>query len=121
MTQLDLDSERAQRREKEMRTRRGYPSVQLTVRRSNFTETLKEYVRNKIAALHLDYPKIVEVQVVLDIEQWRNTAEVILYCTNYITIKGSSENDDMYASINQAIDRVAHQMRKCNSRLMRKS
>ena len=114
MTLLNLDSGRTQRRAKRIRTRKAYPPVQITARRFNVTETLTEYVENKIGALRLDYPKIVEVQLILDIEQCRHFSDVILYCKNYITIQASSESDDMYTSIDQAVDRAAHQMGKCN-------
>lgn len=73
----------------------------------------------KVACLHLDYPRIVEVQAILNIEKYRHTAEVILRCSNHITIKASSESDDMYASIDQVVDRIARKMRKFHTRLMR--
>ena len=80
---------------------------------------MKEYFRRKVTGLHLEYPRIVEVHAILDIEKYRHTAEVILRCSNHITIKASSESDDMYASIDQAVDRIARQMRKYHTRLMR--
>src|SRR5260221_711142 len=49
-----------------------------------------------------------------------SAAEVILRCSNHITIKASSESDDMYGSIDQVVDRIARKMRKVHTRLMRK-
>ena len=84
------------------------------------TEAMKEYCRRKVASLHLDYPKIIEVQVILDVQKYRHTAEVILHCSNHITLEASSESNDMYASIDQVVDRIERRMRKYKTRLMQK-
>ena len=84
------------------------------------TEAMKEYCRRKVASLHLDYPKIIEVQVILDVQKYRHTAEVILHCSNHITLEASSESNDMYASIEQVLDRIERRMRKYKTRLMQK-
>jgi putative sigma-54 modulation protein len=81
---------------------------------------MKEYCRRKVACLHLDYPKIIEVQVILDVQKYRHTAEVILHCSNHITLEASSESSDMYASIDQVVDRIGRRMRKYKTRLMQK-
>jgi putative sigma-54 modulation protein len=44
---------------------------------------------------------------------------VILHCSNHITIEATAVSNDMYASIDQVVDRVARQMRKCKTRLMK--
>jgi putative sigma-54 modulation protein len=64
-------------------------------------------------------PRIVEVHGILNIEKYRHTAEVILRCSNHITIKASSESEDMYASIDQVVDRIARKMEKFHTPLMR--
>jgi ribosome hibernation promoting factor len=81
---------------------------------------MKDYCRRKLACLHLDYPKIIEAQVILDVQKYRHTAEVILHCSNHITLEASSESDDMYASIDQVLDKIARQMRKYKTRLMQR-
>jgi putative sigma-54 modulation protein len=80
---------------------------------------MKEYCRRKVSTLHLDYPKIIEVQVILDVQKYRHQAEVILHCSNHITLEASATSNDMYASIDQVVLRIARQMRKCKTRLMR--
>jgi ribosome hibernation promoting factor len=102
-----------------MQTKNGNPPIRLTGRHVTVTDAMKEYFRRKVAGLHLEYPRIVEVHAILDIEKYRHTAEVILRCSNHITIKASSESDDTYASIDQVVGRIARQMRKYHTRLMR--
>jgi putative sigma-54 modulation protein len=79
---------------------------------------MEDYFRRKVAGLHLEYPRIVDVHLILDIEKYRHSAEVILRCSNHITIKASAETDDMYASLDQVVDRIARKMRKYHTRLM---
>jgi putative sigma-54 modulation protein len=102
-----------------MQIRNANPPIRVTGRHVSVTEAMKEYCRRKVATLHLDYPKIIEVQVILDVQKYRHQAEVILHCSNHITIEARSESNDMYGSIDQVVDRVARQMRKCKTRLMR--
>jgi putative sigma-54 modulation protein len=102
-----------------MQIQNANPPIQVTGRHVSVTDAMKEYCRRRLACLHLDYPKIIEVQVILDVEKYRHTAEVILHCSNHITLEASAESDDMYASIDQVVDRIARQMRKYKTRLMR--
>ena len=103
-----------------MQIRNANPPIQVTGRHVSVTEAMKEYCRRKVANLHLDYPKIIEVQVILDVQKYRHTAEVILHCSNHITLEASSESNDMYASIEQVVDRIERRMRKYKTRLMQK-
>jgi ribosome hibernation promoting factor len=102
-----------------MQIKNANPPIRVTGRHVSVTEAMKEYCRRKVATLHLDYPKIIEVRVILDVQKYRHQAEVILHCSNHITIEARSECNDMYASIDQVVDRVGRQMRKCKTRLMR--
>lgn len=101
-----------------MQIRNANPPIQVTGRHVSVTEAMKEYCRRKVATLHLDYPKIIEVQVILDVQKYRHLAEVILHCSNHITIEASAVSSDMYASIDQVVERVGRQMRKYKTRLM---
>lgn len=101
-----------------MQIRNANPSIQVTGRHVSVTEAMKEYCRRKASTLHLDYPKIIEVQVILDVQKYRHQAEVILHCSNHITLEASSTSNDMYASIDQVMLRIARQMRKCKTRLI---
>ena len=57
--------------------------------------------------------------MILDVEKHRHFAEVILHCNNHITIEASEETDDMYASIDAVASKVARQMRKYKTKILR--
>ncbi len=93
--------------------------IKVTGRHVTVTDPIKEYALKKVEGVHLDYPRIIEAQVILDVQKYRQTAEVILHCCNHITIEASVETDDLYASIDQALDKIAQQMRKYKTKIMR--
>ena len=103
-----------------MITANAHPPVTVTGRHLQITEAIKDYVTRKIESLHLDYPKIIEAHVILEVEKYRHSAEVVLVCSNHITIEACEETSDMYAAIDAVVDKVARQMRKYKTRLMKK-
>ena len=93
--------------------------VKVTGRHISVTEAIQSYAKGKIEHLHLDYPRIIEAHVILDVEKHRHFAEVILHCNNHITIEASEETDDMYASIDGVVSKIGRQMRKYKTKILR--
>jgi len=93
--------------------------IKVTGRHVSVTQAIKDYATSRVEHLHLDYPRIIEAHVILDVEKHRHFAEIILHCTNHITIEASEETDDMYASIDGAAAKIAQQMRKYKTKILR--
>jgi len=93
--------------------------ITVTVRHETVTDSLREHAQKKIEGLHLDYPRIIEAKVILDVQRNRHIAEVILFCANHITIEAHTEGSDMYAAIDETVDKIARRMRKHKTRLMK--
>lgn len=95
--------------------------ITVTVRHEEVTEALREHAHRKIEGLHLDYPKIIEAKVILDVQKNRHIAEIILFCSNHITIEAHTEGKDMYVALDETADKIARRMRKQKTRLMKKN
>jgi putative sigma-54 modulation protein len=95
----------------------------VTGRHVDVTEAMRDYAQKKVEGLHLDYPKIIEAKVILDVPHGhggpRHFAEIILFCANHITIEASTESADIYASIDETISKIARRMRKFKTRLLK--
>jgi putative sigma-54 modulation protein len=93
--------------------------IQVTGRHVSITEAIKNYAHSKVEHIHLDYPRIIEAHIILDVEKHRHFAEMVLHCSNHITIEASHECDDMYAAIDGVIAKITRQMRKFKTKLLR--
>ena len=94
--------------------------ITVTVRHEHVTDALRDYAHKKIEGLHLDYPRIIEAKVILDVQKSRHIAEIILFCANHITIEAHTEGTDMYAALDETIEKIARRMRKHKTRLLKK-
>ncbi len=93
--------------------------ITVTGRHVSITEAMRDYALKKVQGLHLDYPRIIEAKVILDVPKGhRQFAEIILFCAGHITIEADSETTDIYASIDETISKIARRMRKYKTRLL---
>lgn len=94
--------------------------ITVTGRHVEVTEAMRDYARKKVESLHLDYPRIIEAKVLLDVQNHRQQkAEIILFCANHIVIEVDAVSGDIYASIDEALSRVARRMRKYKTRMLK--
>lgn len=104
-----------------MQTANANPLVTITVRHESVTDALRQHAQRKIEGLHLDYPRIIEAKVILDVQKNRHIAEIILFCANHITIEAHTESADMYGALDATADKIARRMRKHKTRLLKKN
>jgi putative sigma-54 modulation protein len=95
--------------------------ITITMRHEQVTDALRDHARKKIESLHLDYPRIIEAKAILDVQKNRHIAEILLFCANHITIEAHTEGKDMYAAIDETVEKIARRMRKHKTRLLKKN
>jgi putative sigma-54 modulation protein len=93
--------------------------IKVTGRHLEITDAIRDYVYSKVEHIHLDYPRIIEAHVILDVSKHRHWAEIVLHCANHITIEADHECDDMYAALDGVINKITRQMRKYKTRMLR--
>ena len=96
------------------------PHIVITVRHEEMTEALRAHAKKAIESLHLDYPRIIEAKVIMDVQGERHIAEIILFCADHITIQASTEGHNMYAALDETASKIARRMRKQKTRLLKK-
>ena len=91
--------------------------VEVTGRHIDVTPAIKEYVLDRCEHDLHEFPRIESVHVILDVEKYRQFAEVVITGSNHIRVDAKDESDDLYASINRAFERAAKQMRKLRDKV----
>jgi putative sigma-54 modulation protein len=92
--------------------------ITVTGRHTTVTEAMRTYAQKKMEHLHLDYPRIIDAKVILDVEKDRQKAEIVLHCANHITIEVDTTTGDIYSAIDESIAKLAQRMRKYKTRLL---
>lgn len=95
-------------------------NITVTGRHIEVTDAIRDFATKKIEAIHIDYPKIVEARVVVDVQKERQMAEIVLFCADHITIQASTSCDDLYAAIDETVTKIMRRMRKHKTRLMKR-
>ncbi|WP_447979921.1 ribosome hibernation-promoting factor, HPF/YfiA family [Candidatus Nitrospira bockiana] len=85
--------------------------VMITGRHIEVTSALRRYVETRLKRLERYGVKMGGVQVILNVEKYRHTAEVIAP-VNGAVIQGKTSTTEMYASIDQLFDKVSRQLVK---------
>lgn len=85
--------------------------ISITFRHMKASVALREHVDARISSLQKYFIKPIEFHAVLSVEKIRHRVEVVLHEQNF---KASADeiSDDMYKSIDQALDKIENQVKK---------
>jgi putative sigma-54 modulation protein len=91
--------------------------VNITFRNMFATDALRNHVQDKLQKVvdrYLD--KVTEVHVTLSLERYLHHADINLHAGSF-HVRGKEKSEDMYASIDMAIDKIERQVKKHKERL----
>jgi len=91
----------------------------ITGRHVDITPAIREYAGKKLEHIGIDFPRILSAHYILEVDKFRHIAELVLQCGNHITIEAREVSEDLYASIDRVVDKVARQMRKYKTKIQR--
>jgi putative sigma-54 modulation protein len=91
--------------------------VMITGRHVEVTTALRRYIEARMKRLERYGPKLGAVQVVLGVEKYRHTSEVIV-SLNGAVVQAKASTKDLYASIDQLVDKISSQVRKRKEKLV---
>ena len=91
--------------------------VNITFRNMFATDALRNHVHDKLAKVVDKYlDKVTEAHVTLSLERYLHQAEINLHAGHF-HVRGKDKSEDMYASIDIAIDKIERQLKKHKERL----
>jgi putative sigma-54 modulation protein len=90
--------------------------ITITGRHVLVTEAMKNYALEKIAKIERFSHRIIDVNVTMDIQKLEQRVDILCLVDN-IKIKASASSEDMYASIDKAVDKMAEQIRRHKTRV----
>ncbi|MGH7322184.1 MAG: ribosome hibernation-promoting factor, HPF/YfiA family [Candidatus Rokuibacteriota bacterium] len=88
------------------------------------TDALRQHVERKLSRLPRHFDQIQDAQVVFSVSRSRSlgraqVVEVTIWCDGLV-LRAEESSDDMYASVDGAVDKLDRQIRKYRSRIIEK-
>ena len=96
--------------------------MKLTISGKNIdvTNALKEHIQRRFSKLDRHFDDNVEAQVTLSVIKDTHSVEATVFLNGGIILRGEEESGDMYASIDQVVDKVERQVKKHKTNINRK-
>jgi len=85
--------------------------LNITFRHMEATEALRSYAEEKIEKARKYLQRNFDAQVVLSVEKFHQIAEIIVTWDGN-TVVGSARTEDMYAALDEAVDKIEEQIRR---------
>lgn len=85
--------------------------VHITGRHVEITDGIREHIYGKVERTLVDFPRVEDVRIVLDLQKLEHSAEVLVQGKD-IHVEGTAKSENMYASIDQALDKTERHLRK---------
>lgn len=86
-------------------------NINVTGRHIEITDNLKQYVIEKISKFEKYLGSTFDAAITLDVEKYRHKADVLLKA-NSVAIQAESVTNEMYASIDDVVDKLERQVKK---------
>ncbi len=90
--------------------------LNITFRHLDPIDSLKEYAREKVERAHKYLDRAGEAHVVLSLERHLHHADITITSGAFV-LRGRERSEDMYASIDLAMDKIERQLRRYKERL----
>ncbi len=91
--------------------------ITVTGRHVDVTDNIRNHVEAKVEQDLGIFRRIESVHVILDVEKHRRLAEVVIQGKAHIRVDAKAESDDLYASIDSAVEKAARQMERIKDKI----
>src|SRR5262245_50967808 len=90
--------------------------LNITFRNLASSDSLKEYAQDKVERVHKYLDRAGEAHVVLSLERHLHHADITIHSGSWV-LRGREKSEDMYASIDLAMDKIERQLRRYKDKL----
>lgn len=90
--------------------------IHVTGRNVAVTDALKDYVIDKVSKIERISDRIIDVNVTLDKQKNDHRVDIVMKVGN-VLIKSHASTDDLYASVDKAVDKLQRQFKRYKTRL----
>ena len=90
--------------------------VNLSGHHVEITDSMRNYVNEKVARLDRHFDQALDIHIVLTVEKLRHKAEATLHVSGS-NLYADDERDDMYAAIDGLVDKLDRQGKKHKEKL----
>ncbi|MGX8796330.1 ribosome hibernation-promoting factor, HPF/YfiA family [Fusibacter sp. JL298sf-3] len=94
--------------------------VTVTGRNLVITDAIREQVERKLEKFDKFFKSDVEAHATFSVQKGNHIVEVMIPLKNDTIFRAEARTDDMYSSIDEAIDKIARQMKKHKSKIEKK-
>ena len=92
--------------------------LNITFRNLDATEALKQYASEKIDRVQRYLDRAGEAHIVLSLERHLHHADISIHAGTFL-LRGREKSEDMYASIDLALEKIERQLRRYKEKLKR--
>lgn len=90
--------------------------LNITFRHLDPIDSLKNYAREKVERVNKYLDKATEAHVTLSLERHLHHADISIHSGNFL-LRGREKSEDMYASIDLAMDKIERQLKRYKEKL----
>jgi len=94
-------------------------NITTTARHYDLAPPLKDYAEGKVEHLKKYFDHIVNAHLIFSLEKYRQRVEITLHVNgkDFVTVQ---ESEDMYISVDRAIEKLEEQLKRHSGRLKRR-
>jgi putative sigma-54 modulation protein len=87
-------------------------NITIEARHMNVTDAIRQYAESKAEKLPKYYDNIQSIEVVINMDGGKPSVEIIVQASRKSTFVAHHRGDDLYASIDECVDKVSQQLRR---------
>ena len=90
--------------------------VHITGRHVEISDGIREHIYDKVERTLIDCPHVEDVRIVLELQKLLHSVEVLVQGKN-IHVEGKASSENMYTSIDEALEKAERQLRKLSQKV----